>query len=122
MRIKCRSCESVFHEDYLCLNGIVGESFCPICDMPINLDNDTETEEYQKFKDLLTYYISVPALVNFDDSNNDDLVDAVNKIVHELSTDKKCPRCDAPLYCSDLPDYNYVCVECDENFYECEVK
>lgn len=122
MRIKCSNCESIFHEDYLFLNGISGESFCPICDMPINLDNDTETEEYQKFKDLLTHYISVPALVNFDDSNNDDLVDAVNKIVYELSTDKKCPHCDAPLYCSDLHDYNYVCVECDENFYECEVK
>lgn len=29
----------------------------------------------------------------------------------------KCPRCGAPLYLSDLPQYSTVCYACDENFY-----
>ena len=37
-------------------------------------------------------------------------------------TDRLCPHCDNPLFVSDLPDYEYVCYECDENFYECETK
>lgn len=32
-------------------------------------------------------------------------------------TSEKCPRCGAPLYVSDLCRFNYVCLECDENFY-----
>lgn len=28
-----------------------------------------------------------------------------------------CPRCGAPLYLSDLPQYSAVCYACDENFY-----
>lgn len=35
-------------------------------------------------------------------------------------TDKTCPRCGAPLYVSDNCAYPYVCIECDENFYDCE--
>lgn len=31
-------------------------------------------------------------------------------------TGEKCPRCGAPLYVSDLCRFNYVCLECDENF------
>ena len=61
-------------------------------------------------------------LVNFDDENDDALLIHIHNIVKELRTDKKCPHCDASLYCSDLPQYDYVCIECEENFYECEVK
>lgn len=39
---------------------------------------------------------------------------------HGLS--KKCPKCGSQLLESDLPQYSYLCFECDENFYECEVK
>ena len=122
MRIICEHCESIFHEDYLVVNGISGEAFCPICDMPINFDDPVETENYKKFRDTLADNISVPALVNFDDEKNDELVIIVHNIVKELLTDKKCPHCDAPLYLSDLPDYEYVCIECEENFYGIEVK
>lgn len=122
MKVTCNHCESTFHEDYLAMNGITGELFCPICDMPIIFDENEETENYKKFKNVLEYNIGVPTLVNFDKENDDALVMIVHDIVKELKTDKKCPHCDAPLYCSDLPQYDYVCVECEENFYECEVK
>src|SRR5699024_2787692 len=35
---------------------------------------------------------------------------------------KICRRCNSKLKPSDLEDYEYVCVECDENFYEFETK
>lgn len=41
------------------------------------------------------------------------LVDAIKK----CKTDRECPRCGCSLYLSDLPQYEYVCPECDENFY-----
>ena len=37
-------------------------------------------------------------------------------------TKPKCPRCDKQLFCSDIEEYDYVCANCDENFYECEVE
>lgn len=33
-----------------------------------------------------------------------------------------CPKCDNRLIKSDLPEYKYLCKECDENFYSIEVK
>lgn len=33
---------------------------------------------------------------------------------------KLCPKCRNPLCPSDVESYEYVCYECDENFYECE--
>ena len=35
---------------------------------------------------------------------------------------KICRRCNSKLNQSDLEDYEYVCFECDENFYEFETK
>ena len=31
-------------------------------------------------------------------------------------TDETCPKCGSPLYVSDLCHYEFVCLECDENF------
>lgn len=31
-------------------------------------------------------------------------------------TDETCPRCGEPVFVSDLCDYRYVCLNCDENF------
>ena len=33
-----------------------------------------------------------------------------------------CPRCGYPLVRSDLEDYDFLCVNCDENYYSIEVK
>ncbi len=32
-----------------------------------------------------------------------------------------CPKCGTRLVASDLPQYDYYCPECDEDFYNCEV-
>lgn len=42
-------------------------------------------------------------------------------LIDMLITEKRCPHCGRPLFLSDLEQYDYVCSECDENFYECEV-
>ena len=36
----------------------------------------------------------------------------------------RCPRCNSKLYISDIIDYAYLCMGCDENMYytECEVE
>lgn len=42
--------------------------------------------------------------------------DEVNKHKNIL-----CPKCKCDLVKSDLEDYDYLCNNCDENFYNCEV-
>lgn len=37
-------------------------------------------------------------------------------------TNKKCPKCGEQLNKSDVKGYDYVCLECDENFYKGEVE
>lgn len=32
-----------------------------------------------------------------------------------------CRRCGGPLYKSDIPEYDYQCFICDEDFYSCEI-
>ena len=123
MRVRCNDCMSVFDENYIEVNVITGIESCPICGrIGCLMDVEEETDNYKKYKDALAYNIGVPTLVNFVEGNDDALVNIVRDIVEELRTDKRCPHCDAPLYCSDLPQYDYVCIECEENFYECEVK
>ena len=38
------------------------------------------------------------------------------KIMDELRTEKECPWCGHHLFKSDLPQYEYVCADCDQNF------
>lgn len=38
-----------------------------------------------------------------------------------IRTDKKCPICKNDLYMSDVLGYDYVCLDCDENFDDCEL-
>ncbi len=44
------------------------------------------------------------------------------EIFDKFGTDKKCFKCGSQLLKSDLPDYSYLCFECDENMYEFEVR
>lgn len=46
----------------------------------------------------------------------------LSTFVDKITTNKRCPKCGELLLKSDLPQYNYVCPLCDENFYGCEVK
>lgn len=40
---------------------------------------------------------------------------------NELKVDDNCPNCNNNLLISDLIDYDYLCNDCDENFYSFEV-
>ena len=40
----------------------------------------------------------------------------------KMITGKSCPRCQGPLFLSDTPGYKYQCFNCDEDFYNIEVK
>lgn len=37
-------------------------------------------------------------------------------------TNVTCPKCGAMLFTSDVSDYSFICMDCDENFYSSEVK
>ena len=43
------------------------------------------------------------------------------KLFKQYGTNKKCPKCNHPLLTSDLEEYTYLCLNCDENFYSVEV-
>ena len=43
------------------------------------------------------------------------------EIIDQLVTTNRCQHCGGRLLLSDLKQYDYVCPECDENFYEYEV-
>ncbi len=51
----------------------------------------------------------------------EDIVMPLVDIIDECRTDKECPHCGCYVFKSDLPQYDYVCAECKENVYECEV-
>lgn len=51
-----------------------------------------------------------------------EITNPLAKFASDCITDKSCPKCGETLFCSDIAEYDYVCTECDENFYECEVK
>ena len=55
----------------------------------------------------------------------EDVIRKLPGIVHDgrwyEETGQKCPRCGCPVYPSDIPEYNYQCFDCDEDFYSFEV-
>lgn len=51
----------------------------------------------------------------------DVVVDPFIQVQDALRAGKECPKCGRYLFLSDIPGYEYVCPECDENFFECEV-
>ena len=53
-------------------------------------------------------------IVGYDSTTN------VTKI--KLDVTALCPRCSKELIKSDLPDYKYLCKNCEENFYGIEIK
>ena len=86
-------------------------------------EEEKETENYRKFKETLANTISAEALEEYAMGNPDDLMRInATDVIKKIATNKVCPKCGNLLYLSDLPQYDYVCTCCDENFYECEVK
>lgn len=45
-----------------------------------------------------------------------DAIGPVKTVLEKCKTDKKCPKCGKELYLSDLPQYDFLCFQCDENF------
>ena len=72
--------------------------------------------------DLIKVVDYVKLLSSFVNDNNevlddlDNVIEPFNKVIKSLRTEKSCPRCHNNLYKSDVPQYDYVCDECDENF------
>ena len=96
------------------------------------------SENYLKYKEVMKCMMSVTQLVHvvdllqkindFENIDDRDTLESLDCILHDykdvlknLKADKVCPHCGSSLYFSDLPEYDYVCGECDESFYECEV-
>lgn len=59
---------------------------------------------------------------------NNEVLDRAEEVKRELiditdtlKSHNTCPHCKGTLYYSDLPQYEYVCPNCDENFFECEI-
>lgn len=90
------------------------------------------TESYEKYKRLLLERISlgdllravdiITALCNLIPEPNEVVEDAavfVKELCSNLpqfQTGGLCPKCGAPLFLSDLPQYDETCYSCDENF------
>lgn len=88
-------------------------------------DNYAEhQEEISKLSvvDLIRVVDYVKLLSSFVNKNNevlddlDDIIEPFEKVIKTLKTEMSCHRCQNPLYKSDVPQYDYVCNECDENF------
>ena len=72
MRVRCNNCMSIFDETYIETDPATGRESCPVCGrIGYLMDMDEETENYKKFRGVLENNISVSALVNFDDENDD---------------------------------------------------
>lgn len=118
MMVKCNWCDSTFNEKYI--TNRKNSETCPCCEKVGYLIGIEETDNYIKYSQEVINRLPVTELVWFS-QGADNLSEIIHSIVKELRTEKRCPRCGETLYCSDLPEYEYVCVECDENFYEFEV-
>lgn len=59
---------------------------------------------------------------NIDDSEILKKGELKYEIFEKFGTNKKCFRCGSQLLISDLPDYDYLCFECDENMFEFEAE
>ena len=84
------------------------------------------TENFKKHREVMGD-ISISTIVkvveflehycmNCDSFDLDEELDSLTDVVKELRTQYPCRHCSRYLYLSDLPQYDYLCVYCDENF------
>lgn len=95
-------------------------------------DNDKETEEYREYVNAITLlgmtdvhnitkavkslYICNPR--NLDAVKVFNVAEPLFEIVEALRRSDACPKCGGKnFFKSDLPQYQGVCADCDENFY-----
>lgn len=79
-------------------------------------DTDAVAEGFKDKQEFLVYFKKLNPKIDF----NQECYAYTFMVLEQ--TDKSCPKCGKKLFKSDLPDYDYLCAECDENFYKCEVK
>jgi hypothetical protein len=78
--------------------------------------------------DIVNAFDYIQAVMKFVPQNDtlredyESVIKPLEQFVSQCLTDEVCPHCGRLLFCSDVEGYDYVCTECDENFYECEVK
>jgi DNA-directed RNA polymerase subunit RPC12/RpoP len=69
---------------------------------------------------MVSYVNELSALIPREDNEVldylEDILQPFTHIEDELRTEVECPHCGCYLFKSDLPRYEYVCAECDENF------
>jgi formylmethanofuran dehydrogenase subunit E len=55
---------------------------------------------------------------NDDSFDLDDVYESLASVLDKLRRSQQCPQCDEAyeIYVSDLPQYDFVCVRCNENF------
>ena len=66
-------------------------------------------------------------IIIFNNSFNNNNIERIQKkMVYKKKdkTEKDCPKCSSKLYNEVIEeiDYPYVCLKCDENFYNFEIK
>ena len=72
--------------------------------------------------DIVKAYDYINTISQFVPGNNevlDDLdviIEPLGRVIGELRTDETCRHCNGYLFKSDLPQYDYVCPMCNENF------
>lgn len=55
-------------------------------------------------------------------SEMETIIEPLYAVTRKCKTNHKCPVCGGRLYLSDLPQYDFVCPQCSENYYDCEIK
>ena len=70
-----------------------------------DLENLYENEDYIEYGDLKARWLLKRS-----------------ELVDKYKVGKSCPRCGLPLIPSVISDYDYQCLYCDEDFYDCEVE
>lgn len=91
------------------------------------------TKNYKLFMDQLKSMVDLADIedaikVLTDDSNSLEIklqraviARTFKENLKRFQTDKKCPKCGKTLYLSDLPEYDYLCTDCQENYFEGEI-
>lgn len=70
-----------------------------------DLENLDENEDYIEYGDLKARWLLKRS-----------------ELVDKYKVGKSCPRCGLSLIPSVISDYDYQCLYCDEDFYDCEVE
>ena len=66
----------------------------------------------RKYKQLLDQYYK---------TEDEEKIEILRQKLHKkYGTNKKCFRCGSQLLISDLKQYTYLCLECNENLYKFE--